>query len=459
MKTYQDYLKAVENNGITQFVGKVIEEHKQSKPYKTALIADEYDAERNTTINDFVKVLFAADGTKLKDETASNLKLTSNFFNILNTQRCSYSLGNGVSFQKKGIKEKLGKKADDDIYEAAYYALIHGVSFLYWAYDHIHTFKLTEFAPLIDETTSGLGAGVRFWQLDEKKPLNAFLYTPDGYIEYTSETGTISELKPKTNDFVPYRTTVQTTPAVGGDVVTAHNYAGLPIIPMYGSRLHQSTLIGMRSKIDAFDSVQSGFANDMTDCAQIYWIVSGAGGMTEKDLSKFRERLLYRHIASAPNADEAKVEPYTQEIPFTAREALLSRLKSQIYYDFGIVDTSNISASSKTATEINAAYQAMDDKAADFEKNVSAAIRDLLVLQGVSEEDADPQFIRKKIANELEQVQMVMLEAQYLDEETVLNKLPNIMPEEVEKILKKKAEDDLSRFNNNEPDEPPGGEE
>ena len=54
MKTYQDYLKAVENNGITQFVGKVIEEHKQSKSYKTALIADEYDAERNTTINDFV---------------------------------------------------------------------------------------------------------------------------------------------------------------------------------------------------------------------------------------------------------------------------------------------------------------------------------------------------------------------------------------------------------------------
>ena len=228
---------------------------------------------------------------------------------------------------------------------------------------------------------------------------------------------------------------------------------------MYGSRLHQSTLIGMRSKIDAFDSVQSGFANDMTDCAQIYWIVSGAGGMTEKDLSKFRERLLYRHIASAPNADEAKIEPYTQEIPFTAREALLSRLKSQIYYDFGIVDTSNISAASKTATEINAAYQAMDDKAADFEKNVSSAIRDLLVLQGVSEEDADPQFIRKKIANELEQVQMVMLEANYLDEETVLNKLPNIMPEEVEKILKKKAEDDLSRFNNNEPKEPPGGEE
>ena len=232
MKTYQDYLKAVENNGITQFVGKVIEEHKQSKVYKTALIADEYDAERNTTINDFVKVLFAADGRKLTDETASNMKLTSNFFNILNTQRCSYSLGNGVSFQKNGIKERLGKKADDDIYEAAYYALIHGVSFLYWAYDHIHTFKLTEFAPLIDETTSGLGAGVRFWQLDTDKPLNAFLYTPDGYIEYTSETGKISELKPKTNDFVPYRTTVQTTPAVGGDVVTAHNYGGLPIIPM-----------------------------------------------------------------------------------------------------------------------------------------------------------------------------------------------------------------------------------
>ena len=41
---------------------------------------------------------------------------------------------------------------------------------------------------------------------------------------------------------------------------------------------------------------------------------------------------------------------------------------------------------------------------------------------------------------------MVMLEAEYLDEETVLNKLPNITPDEVEGIMQRKSEQERSRF-------------
>ena len=41
---------------------------------------------------------------------------------------------------------------------------------------------------------------------------------------------------------------------------------------------------------------------------------------------------------------------------------------------------------------------------------------------------------------------MVMLEAEYLDEETVLNKLPNITPDEVEGIMQRKGEQERSRF-------------
>lgn len=445
MYTYQDYIKAKGTEKLTEFVARVIEEHKASKPYKMALIADEYDAERNVTILQFVRTIFGANGQKLTDETASNMKLTSNYFSRLNVQRCTYSLGNGLTFQDKGVGKKLGANSDKAVKDAGYYALIHGLSFLYWAYDHIHLFKLTEFKPLWDEETSDLGAGIRFWQIANDKPLHAVLYAPDGYIEYTSEAGNISGLKPKTADAVPYRATVQSTPATTGDVETAHNYSALPIIPLWGSRLHQSTLVGMRSKIDAYDSVQSGFANDAADCAQIYWIVNNAGGMTEKDLASFRERLLYRHIANVNTQDGAKVEPYTQEIPYNAREALLDRIKSQIYEDFGGLDVHTVAAGA-TNDHIDAAYQPMDENADDFEYQVIDAIQKLLALQGVDADKATPQFKRNRISNQLEQVQMVMMEAQYLDDETILKKLPNVSSEEVDEIMKKKDAENLDRL-------------
>ena len=41
---------------------------------------------------------------------------------------------------------------------------------------------------------------------------------------------------------------------------------------------------------------------------------------------------------------------------------------------------------------------------------------------------------------------MVMLEAEYLDDETLLNKLPNITPDEVKDILKRRDEQDANRL-------------
>jgi len=459
--TYQDYIEAMDQGSVVEFARRAITEHKSSRSYRDALVADLYDARRNKTINDFVRFLFAADGHKIKDETVANMHLASNFFNQLNMRRCVYSLGNGLTFQAEGVYEKLGAKADRIIKDAGYYGLIHGVSFLYWAFDHIHMFKLTEFVPLWDEDTGNLGAGVRFWQLDERKPLRATLYTPDGYIDLRAKEGNISGLELMDGSAAPnpYRTEVRITPATGDEVETAHNYSSLPVVPLWGSRLHQSTIIGMRDQIDAYDIVSSGYANDLQDCPQIYWIINNAGGMKDKDLSAFRERLLHRHIATVNNSDGISVEPYTQEIPVTARESLLDRLKTQIYEDFGVLDTTSISAAAKTATEINAAYQPMDENADDFEYQIIEAVQNLLALQGIGPEDATPQFKRNRISNQLEQVQIVMMEAQYLDDETVLNKLPNISPEEVEEIMRKKEAEELDRVTGPEPPEDEDGPE
>jgi negative regulator of sigma E activity len=103
----------------------------------------------------------------------------------------------------------------------------------------------------------------------------------------------------------------------------------------------------------------------------------------------------------------------------------------------------NISSAAKTATEINAAYQPLDDAADDFEYQVGKALRQLLALQGI---DAEPVFKRNRISNVKEQVETVALEAQWLDRRTILDKLPNLTPDEVAEILDRTDSEDMGRL-------------
>ena len=445
--TFQDFERVTGEgeHGVAEFVTAAIATHKNSDDYKLALIADDYDHQRNTTITNYSKTLYSMDGVKVEDFTASNNRLCSNFFNRLNTQRCLYSLGNGISFidvDESGddkTKEMLGKNIDHVVKEAGYYALIHGVSFLYWDTEQVHVFRLTEFVPLYDESTGELRAGIRWWQLSETKPMIAVLYEEDGLTRFKSGENGLVEDKAKQ----AYKETYEKVPFDGTEeLVDEENYGSIPIVPMYGSRLKQSTIVGLRELIDAYDLIRSGFANDLTDCAEIYWIVNNAGGMTDDDLTRFRDRLKLQHIATVDGTDGAGIVPYTQNIPYTARQAFLTEIRAGMYEDFGALDVHTIAASA-TNDHIDAAYQPLDENAGDFESWVRKSIVQLLALMGV---DDEPIFTRDRISNKMEQVEMVLSEAQYLDEETVLRKLPNLTTKEVAAVMERRQEEDAQRL-------------
>lgn len=441
MHTFQDFEAAGQDK--RDFILTAIEQHKQSRLYKTALVADLYDAQKNETINDYVQKIFTLSGTPVEDFTASNNKIASNFFHRLNTQRCTYSLGNGISFQddNESIKDALGTEFDTDLYELSYRALIHGLCFGFWDSGKLHVFPITQFVPLWDEDTGAMRAGIRFWQLDSKKPLNVVLFELDGYTKFRRGRGEqkLVEVNPKR----AYKLKIEHTEIGGDEIVGEENYSGLPVIPMWGSRLHQSTLIGMRSAIDSFDLIRSGFANDLTDCSQIYWIIENCGGMTDSDLAKFRDRLKINHIVEIPTGADANVTPYTQDIPYQARQAYLTDIRNGIYEDFGGLDVHAVNADS-TNDHLEAAYQPMDENADDFEYQVIKFIQQLLKIAGLP--DAIPQFKRNRISNQREQVEMLMMEANYLDEETILNKLPNITVDEVANIMKNRDMEDIQRI-------------
>lgn len=438
-----------------EFVKRVINEHKSSDLYQSAKIADEYDRCRNTTAMQYQKMITDITGKRYVDQLATVHRSTSNFFQIFTTQLCQYLLGNGVSW-KNGAGDRLGADFDTRLQQAGKAALVGGVSYGFWNLDHMEVFQPYSrnngcFAPLHDEINGALAAGVRFWQIDDRKPLRATLYEVEGWtaMMWSSDPKLIigKEWR-KINDGVyvqdrkPYKTTERKTEADGTELIAGENYPTFPIVPFWGNPHHQSELIGLREKIDAYDFVLNGWEDDL-DNAQLYWVIKGAGGMDDPALLEFLDRM--RTVKAAAPGDNQDVQPVTVEIPVQAREQLLDRLGKHLYKDAMIMNPEDIAAGAATATQIKAAYEPQNVKADQFEYCVIDFLQGIMELAGV---DDEPTFTRSTIVNTLEEVQTVVMAAQYLGSDYVTKKILTILGDgdQADEVLQQVDEENMGRL-------------
>ena len=448
MRTYEDLQKVAdaEDKERIAFVENAIFEYKSSETYKNAVIAYDYFRRRNTTITEFQKLLYTISGEAVPDNFSSNYKFCNAFFQIFVEQENSYLLGNGVTFQNEGTKEKFGGDIfDNKLIDLGEASLWGAVSYGFFNLDHIDTFKSTEFVPLFGEEDGALHAGIRWWQIDDTKPLRATLYEEDGYTDYIwrlndrqeKQSGEI--LHPKR----PYIQVVGTSEADGDEILDGKNYPGFPIVPLYCNSTRQSELVGLREKIDGYDLIQSGLCNTIDEASIVYWTIQNAGGMDDIDLKKFVERM--KTIKAAVVDDQgARAESHTINVPYQATQAALADLRDSLYRDAMALDADKISAGGNvTATAINAAYQNLDLKCDRFEMCVTDFIKALLKLVGIED---SPTFKRTKVTNMLEETQMVLQAAQYLDNETLLKHLPFLSPDEIKDVLERKQKEEMERF-------------
>lgn len=445
MITYQDLLNVgVDENKRMDFVLSLIKEHKNSEMYKTAVIAQEYDKRRNTTIMQYQKLLYTISGQAVPDNYSANYKLCSNFFNRFVIQQNQFLLGNGISLSNEDDKAKLGKDFDTRLQVMGRYAIVDGVSFGFWNYDHLEAFRITEFAPLYDEETGALSAGVRFWRIDNLKPIRATLYEIDGYTEYIWRDNKGEVLHPKRK----YILNVSISPADGVEILDGENYPGFPIIPMWANTAHQSEFIGIREQIDCYDLIRSGFANDLDDASQIYWTIQNAGGMDDIDLVKFIERMKTVK-AAVVDEDGATAEAHTLDVPYSARETLLTRIRSDLYDDFMALDTKNIANGATTATQIKAAYEPMNNKADMYEYCVVDFLNNLFSLIGI---DSKPSFTRSMMVNVSETIQTIISAATHLPDDYITRKILEVFGDgdKTEEILAMMQADEFRRMTEDE---------
>ena len=442
MKTYQDLLGIGEAEAKRiEFVLAAINEYKGSNIYREGVVAYEYAKHRNVTIGQYQKLLYTVQGKAVPDNYSANWKMASNFFHRFVTQEMQYLLGNGITWVNEDTAEALGGQFDIQLQKAGKNALIGGVSFGFWNLDHLEVFKVTEFVPLYDEENGALCAGIRFWQLAADKPMRATLYELDGYTEYMWNASKGSVLKEKRG----YVELSRTSEADGTEIYDYENYPGFPIVPLWGNPNHQSELVGLREAIDCYDLIKSGFANDLDDSSQIYWIIQNAGGMDDVDLAKFIERMKVVHAAVVEDQG-AKAEAHTVEVPYASREALLERISGDLYRDAMALDTKQIAGGAVTATQIRAAYEPLNSKTDEFEYCVHEFLDGILELAGITDEA--PSFTRSMMINRSEEIQSVLQAATALDGDYVTRKLLTILGDgdKADEMIEKLHAEELERF-------------
>ena len=445
--TYNDLLDIGENEKQRmEFVLSAIREHKGSDLYKTAYDAELYYKHQNPTIMRYQKFVYNSFGAKVPDIWSPNNKIASNWYNYFTTQAVSYLLGNGVTFGKKeATKDKLGKDFDKKVQDIATHAKNGGVAFGFWNLDHLECFDLTEFVPLYDEDDGGLKAGIRFWQIDDQKPLRATLYELDGYTDYIKRKDKDVDVL---HDKRAYTQIVTRNDVEGETILDGAPPAGFPIVPLWNVN-RQSDLVGNRGTIDAYDLMVSGLINNVSDGEFIYWILKNCDGMDAVDDAKFIEQLKLTRVAHADGDEGAGVEAHNVSVEFEATAEALDRLTAQLYKDFMALRVEDVSAGSVTATQIVAAYEPINQKTDQFEYCVTEFIQGILELAGIEDE---PTYTRSQMSNQSELLEMVLQCAEYLDDEYVTTKILTLLgdADKAQEVLKRKDAEAADRYKQRE---------
>jgi len=450
--TFQDWLAAPNKEAMMRTV---VDAFKASHDFKFGLEANEYKAGRNPTVMKKVILKAKALVTQSGDLTTANEeiignRISSNFFARFVTQQNQYLLGYGVTLKDDKEKEKLGAKFDTALQRCGEMALTQGVSYGFWNNGELQPIEsatnlLSGFAPLLDEMSGALMAGIQFWQLRETKPMYYRLYEVDGVTEYKQTAGVVIETMPKT----AYVVTTQTD-AIGTRVIDGKNYKALPVVPFYANTDYESELrANIKSKIDSYDTISSDFADNLDRANEVYWALKNFNG-TPQEIETMLGILNKLKVAMTDSDNNASsAEPHTIEVPYAARKEALDLLSKALYQDYMALDMTEITAGSLTNVAIKAATKNLDLKADQYEYQALDFVQQILALAGV---DASViTFQRNTIENEKEtadidylRVQTVQAMRADLSLKYALGLYPYIDPNDIDQIIKDKDAEDVS---------------
>lgn len=228
-----------------------------------------------------------------------------------------------------------------------------------------------------------------------------------------------------------------------------HSFAEMeeiPFIPFYNNGIPQDDLVPIKRMIDVYDSVYSGFANDLEDIQEIIWIITNYGGA---DLDSFMNDLnRFKSVKVDDDGEGLKggVETMTIQIPVEARDKLLEITRKEIFIAGQGVNPHEENLSNTSGTALKFIYSLLELKAGLAETEFRVGFDKLIMLMMAFAGD-DPytniqqEWKRSSITNTVEEAEVIRNVSKYSSQEAITKANPIVdnWQEELEAIERDKV--------------------
>lgn len=366
-------------------------------------------------------------------------RIASGFLFRFVTQQNEFLLSEGVTLPGR-TKRLLGADFDRQLERLGECALLHGCAWGFWNADHLEVIEAAKnawsgFFPLLDEMTGEMRLGVQFWQLDSDRAMYVRLFEEDG-VRILREDG--AALVP-VGEFEPYRRT-RSEDALETVITIEPGYGRLPLIPLLANPDGTSELTAaIQSKIDAYDTILSDFADNLARANDVYWVLNNFGGTMDEVAELLEQINRVKAVANLSDGtgSSATAEPHTIEVPYAARREALDLLERALYQDFMALDMDALSSSSLTNVAIRASMANLNLKADRYEWQVRQFMQQLLTLLGCPTDFI--RFKRQCISNESEIIADIAAMRDDIDQRTALQINPYIQDEEIDALVEQAA--------------------
>lgn len=343
---------------------------------------------------------YRVEGIKYTDYTKSNKHITNNFQKLLVDQKASYIVGNPVVIecQNKDISDEEKETAVGDvdnilgeIFEDTVVDWITGASNKAWETVHIFIddeglFKYEivpseQIIPIYDTThEKQINQVIRYYEVTHIDkvtkqrstryaaewwtPLDVTYYLQNDKGDYKLDINYEQNPAPH---FLTYNTSNENTKQGQG-------WSKVPFILLSNNSKQTTDLESIKRYIDAYDSVTSGFLNDIKDIQTAIWVLKGYEGT---DLSEFMQNLI-KFKAIKVDADEhAGASPERLEIPVEARKIILALLDDKIYSIGQGVDLNKLVANT-SGVALQILFTGLDMKANTLIRKLKKAFEELV---------------------------------------------------------------------------------
>ena len=369
MASYQIDFNNGENMDGARTYG-LIMQYTGTSVYNQAQIGWDYYMGNNTSIRE-VRRMYWKDrrneetgaitgGEFVENPYVSNNKIGFSFFTDMVTQKVDTLFKETPTVNGIDLDGKFLKRFGYVIRGGAERCSAQGISYIYCDGDNLSVFSADRAIPFYDDETGKLKAFIRWWNIqgmmmNDLPSMYWEVYTEDGVTTYCNRPS-VRMVKPLT----AYKYKVKAS-ALSEEI--ENEKSKLPIVEFWNNEYRLSDLTpNIRAKIDIIDLVQSGFANNIQDFSDAYWVIKDTTGMGETYYQDFMANINRTRKIIGEGAEMKQFQ-----IPTEARSKFVEIMKDDLIRDGGVVDTKALTNGNLTATAIKAARANLETRVSKFE--------------------------------------------------------------------------------------------